>query len=130
MHRFRKKQDLKKQALVGYDNNLTTTNESQVSTSTVNNTSLDLPTLPPASDFRTSLILPTLTKRFSVLRRGESANNSNNVAPTKTISKTQESPLDVFNSRTQPSLFSKNTTTTNGMSKIKSGKKGICDISS
>ena len=129
MHRFRKKQDLKKQFLVGYDNNLTATDESQVSTSRTKSTGSELPTLPPASDFRTSLILPNLAKRFSVLRKEENANN-NNVASTKTISKTQDPTPEISNSlNLQPSLSSKSTTTTNGMSKIKSGKKRICDIS-
>src|SRR5437764_11554579 len=100
MHRFRKKQDLKKQFLVEYNNNLSTTNESQVSTTTTSSTGSELPSLPP-TDFRTSLILPTLTKRFSVLRRGEKANDtSTNV--TKTSSTTQETSPEIYNSRTIP----------------------------
>src|SRR5688572_23408369 len=101
MHRFRKKQDLKKQLLVEYNNNsLSTNNESQILTgTTTNSTSSELPSLPllsSTSDFRTSLILPTLTKRFSVLRRGEKANNHNDTLTnmTKTSSTTQEAPLE------------------------------------
>ena|SRR5581483_6132256 len=103
MHRFRKKQDLK-----NVDLNTPTTNESQISNNTTGSISLELPSLPPASDFRTSLILPTLTKRFSVLRRGSNNND------TKRTSLTQEAPSEIkdFN----------NTTITNQVSKIKSGK--------
>ncbi|CAJ0757006.1 14276_t:CDS:10 [Entrophospora sp. SA101] len=42
----------------------------------ISNTNAPL-SLPPASEFRTSLILPQLTKRFSVLRRGKLSYNYN-----------------------------------------------------
>ncbi|CAI2170143.1 14365_t:CDS:2, partial [Funneliformis geosporum] len=102
-----------------------TTNESQVSTNTANKTSTGLETslLPLTSDFRTSLILPTLTKRFSVLRRGENANNNNGTS-TKTSSNTQGSPPEIYKSQApQRSLLSENTTTTNEVSKIESGNE-------
>lgn len=124
MHRFRKKQDLKKLEYNNNNNSLTT-KESQISTSTT----VELPTLPPASDFRTSLILPTLTKRFSVLRRGEKANNhidtSTNV--TKTTSIAQESPDTrtlLSNSQINNEKKDNNVSTTNEVSKIK-GKREI-----
>ncbi|RPD59152.1 hypothetical protein L226DRAFT_536163 [Lentinus tigrinus ALCF2SS1-7] len=56
MHRFRKRSDARRPLGI----------EATVSVST--DTHDVLPSLPPASDFRTSLILPDLTRRFSVLR--------------------------------------------------------------
>ncbi|TBU46979.1 hypothetical protein BD309DRAFT_952854 [Dichomitus squalens] len=60
MHRFRKRSDTRRpQGLGGPEYTVT------VRTDTTQDA---LPSLPPASDFRTSLILPDLTRRFSVLR--------------------------------------------------------------
>ncbi|TFK88789.1 hypothetical protein K466DRAFT_520221 [Polyporus arcularius HHB13444] len=56
MHRFRKRSDARRPLDI----------EATVSVS--QDTHDVLPSLPPASDFRTSLILPGLTRRFSVLR--------------------------------------------------------------
>ncbi|KAI0695429.1 hypothetical protein C8T65DRAFT_46204 [Cerioporus squamosus] len=56
MHRFRKRSDARRPLGI----------EATVSVS--KDTHDLLPSLPPASDFRTSLILPDLTRRFSVLR--------------------------------------------------------------
>lgn len=125
MHRFRKKQDLKK--LEHNNNNSLTTKESQLSTSTTVVTG-ELPTLLPASDFRTSLILPTLTKRFSVLRRGEKANNHNDTSTdmTKIISITQESPdirTTLSHSQINNEKIDNNITTTNEVSKMKGKEK-------
>ncbi|GBC48868.2 hypothetical protein GLOIN_2v1564941 [Rhizophagus irregularis DAOM 181602=DAOM 197198] len=119
MHRFRKKQDLKK--LEHNNNNSLTTKESQISTSTTIVTG-ELPTLPtlPPSDFRTSLILPTLTKRFSVLRRGEKTNNHNDTS--KITSITQESPdirTILSHSQINNEKFDNNITTINEVSKMK-----------
>lgn len=55
MHRFRKKSDAKRVPL-----NLDSARPSPLR---------PVPTLPPADDFRTSLILPDLTRRFSVLQQ-------------------------------------------------------------
>ncbi|KAI8999011.1 hypothetical protein BD414DRAFT_553218 [Trametes punicea] len=56
MHRFRKRSDARRIPVP------------DLSPHTTDNTQDLLPSLPPASDFRTSLILPDLTRRFSVLR--------------------------------------------------------------
>ncbi|KAI0781338.1 hypothetical protein BD413DRAFT_600720 [Trametes elegans] len=55
MHRFRKRSDARRIPVPEPSSHTTDTQEI-------------LPSLPPASDFRTSLILPDLTRRFSVLR--------------------------------------------------------------
>ncbi|KAI9056894.1 hypothetical protein FKP32DRAFT_1615711 [Trametes sanguinea] len=55
MHRFRKRSDARRIPVPEPSPRTTDTQEI-------------LPSLPPASDFRTSLILPDLTRRFSVLR--------------------------------------------------------------
>ncbi|KAI0329827.1 hypothetical protein GY45DRAFT_1324417 [Cubamyces sp. BRFM 1775] len=55
MHRFRKRSDARRIPVPEASPRTTDTQDA-------------LPSLPPASDFRTSLILPDLTRRFSVLR--------------------------------------------------------------
>ncbi|CAG8692134.1 7099_t:CDS:1, partial [Dentiscutata heterogama] len=62
MHRFLKRSETRKQL----------EDENSFPKPTTNNT---LPSLP--SPTRTSLIMPTLTKRFSVLRRGETTLDTN-----------------------------------------------------
>nr|VWP00497.1 SGE1 protein [Ganoderma boninense] len=59
MHRFRKRSDARRPQ--GFAS-------TEISVSVRTDTQDVLPSLPPASDFRTSLILPDLTRRFSVLR--------------------------------------------------------------
>ncbi|KIJ68939.1 hypothetical protein HYDPIDRAFT_105474 [Hydnomerulius pinastri MD-312] len=59
MHRFRKKSDSTRPSPVFLDNSFTPASEDEHHL---------LPELPPASNFRTSLILPDLTRRFSLLR--------------------------------------------------------------
>ncbi|KIP07966.1 hypothetical protein PHLGIDRAFT_35191 [Phlebiopsis gigantea 11061_1 CR5-6] len=63
MNRFRKKSDAKRAVQA-----LDALREAQVARVTQHQQPSPLPPLPPASDFRTSLILPDLTRRFSVLR--------------------------------------------------------------
>ncbi|KAF8579495.1 hypothetical protein K439DRAFT_385263 [Ramaria rubella] len=68
MHRFRKKSDAKRAQV---PENLPSSNPwSQQSTIPNQSNSIPdtLPALPPASDFRTSLILPSLSRRFTLLR--------------------------------------------------------------
>lgn len=57
MHRFRKRSDPNRSRPFDEEGWFTPTSEHK-----------ELPTLPPASDFRTSLILPDLTRRFTLLR--------------------------------------------------------------
>ncbi|KAG2041773.1 hypothetical protein BDR03DRAFT_1073490 [Suillus americanus] len=57
MHRFRKRSDPSRSRPFDEDRWFTPTSEHE-----------QLPALPPASDFRTSLILPDLTRRFTLLR--------------------------------------------------------------
>ncbi|KAG9287850.1 hypothetical protein G9A89_017445 [Geosiphon pyriformis] len=116
MHRFRKKQDLKKSTQLQpnekVDSNI---NIFDNTTGIPNSDSNEFSNLPPSSDFRTSLILPTLTKRFSVLRRGDlplSSSTSTSISPADTtlnvtkISKSHSgsSPVhESFNITTKPS---------------------------
>src|SRR6185369_17873550 len=97
MYKFRKKQDLKKLQ----QGNPQSEDESQQAR---------IPSLPPelpASDFRTSLILPQLTKRFSVLRRGQ--------APSLTLQQTEEQTIVVNNAE---SISTKTTNTSYNPSPI------------
>ncbi|CAG8493483.1 14783_t:CDS:2 [Acaulospora morrowiae] len=68
MHRFRKKVDLKKQRLNQLNDSISENIEGD---NTQPPSSSNIPYTELPSDFRTSLILPKLTQRFSVLRRGE-----------------------------------------------------------
>src|SRR6185369_15592539 len=90
MHRFKKKQELKKR-LEEYNNKIL-----QESIDQPLNTIPDTPpSLPPASEFRTSLILPQLTKRFSVLRRGENNNNGNDNSSTTIVANVSQKENDL-----------------------------------
>ncbi|CAG8513000.1 5646_t:CDS:2, partial [Acaulospora colombiana] len=71
MHRFRKKADLKKQRPNQLNEN--TEGDGTQPSPLASTSYTELP-----ADFRTSLILPQLTKRFSVLRKGEIASPANN----------------------------------------------------
>ncbi|KZT28525.1 hypothetical protein NEOLEDRAFT_1145744 [Neolentinus lepideus HHB14362 ss-1] len=69
MHRFRKKSDVKRGLVPDLVRARTTSEVSyQSQTSADDSASVGLPGLPPESDFRTSLILPDLSRRFSLLR--------------------------------------------------------------
>ncbi|TFK55217.1 hypothetical protein OE88DRAFT_1723594 [Heliocybe sulcata] len=69
MHRFRKKSDVKRSLVPESVRSRTTSDVSYQSQISVDESaSISLPGLPPESDFRTSLILPDLSRRFSLLR--------------------------------------------------------------
>ncbi|KAI5124490.1 hypothetical protein M0805_003017 [Coniferiporia weirii] len=71
MHRFRKKSDAKRNELSSASVGVASSSYPvplPIVTQQVQVHRPELPILPPASDFRTSLILPDLTKRFTLLR--------------------------------------------------------------
>ncbi|TCD65627.1 hypothetical protein EIP91_002432 [Steccherinum ochraceum] len=68
MHRFRKKSDVKRSPLPVDDFQQSFVYPQPTQPDSPLLPQENLPALPPASDFRTSLILPDLTRRFSVLR--------------------------------------------------------------